>query len=109
MRVFRFFRRGVNQAGIRGRVLWLKLLDRFKIGRVGNDFRKLLQLLQLIQFCFARLLFNNSGAHDNSSLFWLSSKRMPEQGIDNDKLGTSPQLASRTTAAKVGSSRRGHA
>src|SRR5678815_3650434 len=69
MRVIGFLRRSVNEARIRRRVLWLELLDRFKIGRVGHDFRKLLQLLQLIQFCLGLLLLNDSSAHDKSSLF----------------------------------------
>src|SRR6476660_9621168 len=91
MGVLGLLRRSVNQARIRCRVLWLELFDRFKIGRVGHDFRKLLQLLQLIQFCFGLLLLNNSNAHDNS-FFWLNSKGTPEQQIDNDKLKTFAQL-----------------
>jgi hypothetical protein len=65
--------------------LWLELFDRFKIGGVGYDFRKLLQLLQLIQFCF-RLLLNDSSTHNNSFPFGLIAKRTPEPTIDNDKL-----------------------
>src|SRR6478609_8975972 len=91
MRVLGLLRRSVNQARIRCRVLWLELFDRFKIGRVGDDLRKLLQLLQLIQFCFGLLLLNNGSAHDNS-FFWLNSKRKPEQKIDNDKLDAFAQL-----------------
>src|SRR6476646_7825980 len=115
MRVLGLLRRSVNQARIRCRVLWLELSDRFKIGRVGHDFRKLLQLLQLIQFCFSLLLLNNSSAHDNS-FFWLNSKGTPEQKIDNDKLETFAQLGTRRFAARgrmskrlTPSSRRGHA
>src|SRR5512133_2988184 len=70
MRVLGFLRGSVNQARIRRRVLRFELLDRFEISRVGHDFGKLLQLLQLIQLCFG-LLLNDSSAHDNSSLFWL--------------------------------------
>src|SRR3954453_8556954 len=80
MRVLLLLSGGINQARIRRRVLWLELLDRFKIGLVGYDFRKLFQLLQLIQFCFGFLLLNNSSAHDNS-FFWFNSKRTPEQKI----------------------------
>src|SRR6476646_12106018 len=79
MRVLGFLCRSVNQARIRRRILWLELLDRFEIGRVGHDFRKLLQLLQLVQFCSGFLFFNDSSAHDDSSLLWLNSKRTPEQ------------------------------
>jgi len=86
MRVLGFLGGSVNQARICRRVLWLELLDRFEIGRVGDNFRKRLQLLQLIQFCFGLLLLNNSSAHNNSSLFRLIRKRTPEQKIDNDKL-----------------------
>src|SRR5262245_41840564 len=59
---------GVNEARVRRRVLRLKLLDRFKIRGVGNDFRKLLHLVQLIQFYFGSLVLNDRIAHDNSSL-----------------------------------------
>src|SRR6187455_2442122 len=69
MPVLWFLGRGVNQAWVCRRVLWLELLDRLKIGRIGHDFRKLFQLLQLIQFCSGLLLLNDSSAHDNSSLF----------------------------------------
>src|SRR6516164_5408452 len=69
MPVLGFLGRGVNQAWICRRVLWLELFDRFKIGRVGHDFGKLFQLLQLIQFCSDLLLLKDSAAHDNSSLF----------------------------------------
>src|SRR6476469_1788106 len=99
MRVLGLLRRSINQARIRCRVLWLELSDRFKIGRVGDDFRELLQLLQLIQFCFGLLLLNNSSTHDNS-FFWLSSKGTPEQQIDNDKLGTFAQLGTRRFVAR---------
>src|SRR6266481_3205997 len=105
MRVLGFLRRSVDQARIRGRVLRLELLDRFEIGRVGHDFRKLLQLLQLIQFCFGLLLLHNSSAHDNS-FFWLNSKGTPEQKIDNDKLETFAQLgATRFAASRMTSTR----
>src|SRR5205823_6289599 len=88
MRVLRFLRRSVNQARIRRRVLRFELLDRFEVSRVSHDFGKLLQLLQLVQLCFGLLLLNDSSAHDNSSLFWLKSKRTLEQNIDNDKVHT---------------------
>src|SRR6476661_5730250 len=105
MRVLGLLRRSVNQARIRCRVLWLELSDRFKIGRVGHDFPKLLQLLLLIQFCFGLLLLNNSSAHDNS-FFWLKLKGTPEQKIDNDKLETFAQLgATRFAADRMTSTR----
>ena len=56
MRVLLLLRSGINQTRIRRRVLRLEILDRFKVSRVGNDFGKLLQLLELIQFCFGFLL-----------------------------------------------------
>src|SRR5438477_9961126 len=86
MRVLLLLRRRINEAWIRRRVLRFELLDRFEVGRVGHDFGKLLQLLQLVQLCFGLLLLNDSSAHDNSSLFWLKPKRTPEQKIDNDKI-----------------------
>src|SRR6476646_5298979 len=98
MRVLLLLSGSINQARIRRRVLWLVLLDRFKISRVGHDFRKRLQLLQLIQFCFGLLLLNNSSAHDNS-FFFLNSKRKPEQKIDNDKLDAFAQLRATHFAA----------
>ena len=101
MRVLLFLRGGINQARIRRRILRLEFLDRFKIGRVGDDFRKLLQLLQLIQFCFGFFFFSNSSAHNNSSPFGLTQKRTPEQKIDNDKLDRSRQLeATRSRESK---------
>src|SRR6516164_5633983 len=92
MSILGFLGRGVNQAWICRRVLWLELFDRFKIGRVSHDFRKLFQLLQLIQFCSGLLLLSDSGAHDNSSLFDLIPKRTPEQKNDNDKLDAFAQI-----------------
>src|SRR4030095_3667513 len=92
MPVLGFLRRGVNQAWICRRVLWLELFDRFKIGCVSHDFGKLLQLLQLLQFCSGLLLLNDSSAHDNFSLFDLILKRTPEQKNDNDKLDAFAQL-----------------
>src|ERR1700748_1568281 len=101
MRVLRFLRRGIDQTRIRRRILRLELFDRFEIGRVGHDFRKLLQLLQLIQFCSGLLLLNNSSAHDNS-FFWLNSKGTLEQKIDNEKLATFAQLwATRFAASQM--------
>src|SRR5437762_2552648 len=86
MRVLLLLSGGINQARIRRRVLRFELLDRFEVSRVSHDFGKLLQLLQLAQLCFGLVLLNDSSAHDNSSLFWLKSKRTLEQNIDNDKL-----------------------
>src|ERR1700730_2421604 len=57
--------RGIHQTRIRSCVFRFEFLDRFKISRIGNDFRKFLQLLELIQlrFCF----FGDCGAHKLSS------------------------------------------
>src|SRR6266480_4180500 len=79
MGVLRFLRGSVNQARIRRRVLRFELLDRFEISRVGHDFGKLLQLLQLIPLCFGLLLLHNSSAHDNSSLFCLKPNVSPNK------------------------------
>ena len=67
MRVLLLLSGGINQARIRRRVLRLEILDRFKVGRVGDDFGELLQLLQpgLIPFRFSFL--NDSSAHDTLS------------------------------------------
>src|SRR5437588_540141 len=62
---------GINQARIRRRIFRLKILDRFKVGRVGHDFGELLQLLELIQLSF--LLVRDSSAHKESSV-WLEPK-----------------------------------
>src|SRR4026209_64054 len=79
MRVLGLLCRSVNQARIRRRVLRLELLNRFEIGRVGHDFRKLLQLLQLTQSCFGLLLLNNGSAHDNSFLSGLTQNVRPNK------------------------------
>src|SRR6266487_3039910 len=55
---------GINQTWVCRRILRLEILDRFKIRRVRDDFRELLQLLELIQFRFSLSLFSNSGTHD---------------------------------------------
>src|SRR5437588_1345426 len=65
---------GINQARIRRRIFRLKILDRFKVGRVGHDFGKLLQLLELIQLCL--FLIRDSSAHKNPP-FGLDPKRTP--------------------------------
>src|SRR3954447_8083732 len=77
MRVLLLLSGGINQAWIRRGILRLELLDRFKIGGVRDDFRKLLQLFQLVQFCSGFLFLNDSNAHDNSSLLWLNSTVRP--------------------------------
>src|SRR5437762_1711680 len=68
MRVLLLLSGGIHQAWVRRRVLRLEFLHRLEIRRVGNDFRKLLQLIELTQFCSGLLLFNNSSAHDKSSV-----------------------------------------
>src|SRR6476660_9853896 len=103
MRVLGFLCRSVNQARIRRRVLWLELLDRFEIGRVGHDFCELLHLLQLIQSCFRLLLLNDSSAHDNSSLFWLTQNVSP-----NKKSTTTNSRRSRDSRQHVSLQIEGH-
>src|SRR5881398_4258466 len=61
-----FLRGGIHETWVRCCVLRLKVLDRFKVGGVGHDFRELLQLLELIQFRF--LFFGDSSAHNESSI-----------------------------------------
>ncbi len=63
----------INQTRIRRCILRFKVLDRFKISRIGHDFGKLLQLLELIQLRF--LLFRDSSAHFLGSFFL--QKRTP--------------------------------
>src|SRR5438309_3643456 len=65
---------GINQARIRRRIFRLKILDRFKVGRIGHDFGELLQLLELIQLC--PFLVRDSSAHKNPP-FGLDPKRTP--------------------------------
>src|SRR5206468_7591667 len=71
MRVLWFLRGGIHETWVRCCVLRLEVLDRFKVGGVGHDFRELLQLLELIQFRF--LFFGDSSAHGESSI-WVSRK-----------------------------------
>src|SRR6266550_8649218 len=59
--------RCVNQTWICRRVLRLKVSYRFKIRRVGDDFCKLLELLELIRFRSSFFLVSDSGAHNSSS------------------------------------------
>ena len=69
MRILCFLRCGVNQTRIRRRILRLEILDRFKIGCIGYDLGKFLQLLELIRFRFSFFLFSNGSAHNVSFLF----------------------------------------
>src|SRR5437016_10813331 len=71
MRVLLLLRRGINQTRVRRRVLRFEILDRLKIGRVGHDFGKLLQLLELVRLRL--LLIRDSSAHNRSSV-WPESK-----------------------------------
>src|SRR6266568_6512354 len=75
---------GINQARVRRRIFRLKILDRFKVGRVGHDFGELLQLFELVQLRF--FILGDSSAHNRSSilligcsvtLLGLSPKRTP--------------------------------
>src|SRR6266480_7877984 len=76
-------RGGIHETWVRCCVLRLEVLDRFKVGGVGHDFRELLQLLELIQFRF--LFFGDSSAHNESSIGVLAVKRTPQINIDNQK------------------------
>ena len=58
---------GINQTRVRRRILRLEILDRFKVRRVGHDFGKLLQLVELIQLRL--FLVRDSSAHNRSSVF----------------------------------------
>src|SRR6266478_3412847 len=62
---------GINQAWVRRRILRLEILDRFKVGRVCDDFGKLLQLLELIQL---RLFLRSDSSNHNKSSVWLQLK-----------------------------------
>src|SRR5881394_424378 len=96
MAILLFLRGGIHQARVRRRVLRLEFLDRLKIRRVRDDFGELLDLLELIQLCFAFLRFDNCSAHDFSSAL----KSTPQSKIDNRKL---------TPVATVSLSRRSRA
>ena len=80
-RVLFLLRCGINQTRIRRRVLRLKIFDRFKIGRVGDNLGELLQLIELVQLRF--LLFSDSSAH-NFPLYSRFSVNLPRK-IDNRK------------------------
>ena len=54
--------RRVDQTRVGRRVFRLEILDRLKVGRVGDDLGEFLQLLELIQLRL--LLVSDSGAHD---------------------------------------------
>src|SRR5438552_17160915 len=62
---------GVNQTWVCRRIFRLKILDRFKVGRIGHDFGELFQLLELIKLRL--FLFRDRSAHKESSV-WLGSK-----------------------------------
>src|SRR5438045_6091877 len=82
MAILLFLRGGIHQARIRSRILRFEFFDRLKIGRVRDDFGELLDVLELIQLCFAFLRFDNCSAHDFSSAL----KSTPQSKIDNRKL-----------------------
>src|SRR4029450_7158070 len=71
MRVLRFLRGGVNQTRIRRRLLRLEFLHGLKVRGVSDNFGKLLQLLELIQFRSGLFVFSNSSAHNKFSV-WTS-------------------------------------
>jgi len=65
MCVLRLLRRRIDQTWVGRRILRLKLLDLFKIARIGDNLREFLELLELAQFGF--FLFSDSSAHTFSS------------------------------------------
>src|SRR5215470_9882429 len=71
MRVLWFLRGGENQTWIRRRILRLEFLHGLKVRRVSDNFGKLLQLLELIQFRSSLFLFSNTGTHNKFSV-WTS-------------------------------------
>src|SRR4030095_12882070 len=71
MRVLRFLRGGVNQTRIRRRILRLVFLSWLQVRGVSDNFGKLLQLLELIQFRSGLFVFSNSSAHNKFSV-WTS-------------------------------------
>src|SRR5947207_11019023 len=75
MRVLLLLGRGINQTWIGRCILWFEFLDRFKIGCVGDDLSKFLDLIELVQLglCFV----SESCAHDYSSV-WLHLNRTPQ-------------------------------
>src|SRR6266516_4332442 len=92
---------GINQARIRRGILWFEFLDRFEIGRVGNDFGKLLKLLELIQLCL--FLLRDSSTH-NKILRLVYQNVRPQRKIDNDKsvaAACNCGVTSRTTVGSV--------
>src|SRR5581483_304125 len=73
MRVLWFLRSGINQTRIRRCILRLEFLHGLKIRCVSDNFGKLLQLLELIQFRSSLFLFSSSSAHNKFSV-WTSFK-----------------------------------
>src|SRR5213075_221864 len=73
MRVLRFLRGGINQTRICRCVLRLEFLHGLEVRGVSDNFGKLLQLLELIQFRSSLFVFSNSSAHNKFS-FWTSSE-----------------------------------
>src|SRR6185369_9480758 len=73
MRVLWFLRGGINQTRIRRRILRLEFLHGLKVRRVSNNFGKLLELIELIQFRFSFFIFSNSSVHNKFSV-WTSSE-----------------------------------
>src|SRR5205809_800673 len=71
MRVLWFLRGGVNQTRIRRGILRLEFLHGLKVRGVSDNFGKLFQLLELIQFRSSLFVFSNSGAHNKFSV-WTS-------------------------------------
>src|SRR5436190_15015867 len=73
MRVLRFLRGGINQTRICRCVLRLEFLHGLEVRGVSDNFGKLFQLLELIQFGSSLFVFSNSSAHNKFS-FWTWSK-----------------------------------
>src|SRR5213080_4511866 len=65
MRILLFLRSSIDQTWVCGCILRFEFLHRLKVGRVGDDFGELFNLLELIQLRL--LFFSNSSAHDSSS------------------------------------------
>src|SRR5438046_4361719 len=76
MRVLRFLRGGINQTRICRCVLRLEFLHGLEVRGVSDNFGKLFQLLELIQFRSSLFVFSNSSAHNKFS-FWTWSERTP--------------------------------
>src|SRR5436190_6997243 len=99
MRILLFLRSSINRTWVCSCILRFEFLHRLKVGRVGDDFGELFDLLELIQLRL--LFFGNSRAHNlvlrlverRDAFTWLL-KRTPRPRIDNQN-----SLASRNSIA----------